>query len=172
MIKYLREEHAKEITDRVGITDAQRKCLDNCAKRLDTLFNMRLNGEITPEEFKVRNDKLIEEKHKYEELLKDTSHRQETWLDRAEKLFDFAKTARERFENGTLDDKREILSTLGSNLLLSQRTLKVPFDNDLAMLLEVAPEVQALHNRLEPLQVAGKSITWEDYYNKNRKWGE
>jgi len=172
VIKYLREEHVKEITDRIGITDAQRKCLDNCAKRLDTLFNMRLNGEITPEEFKVKNDKLIEEKRKYEELLKDTSHRQETWLDRAEKLFEFAKAARQRFENGTLDDKREILSTLGSNLLLTQRTLKVPFDNDLAMFLEVAPEVQALHNRLEPLQVAGKSITWEDYYNKNRKWGE
>ncbi len=170
-IKYLREEHAKEITDREGITHAQRKCLDNCAKRLDTLFNMRLNGEITPEEFKAQNEKLLKEKNKYEELLKDTSHRQETWLDRAERLFSFAETAKERFENGTLDDKREILSTLGSNLLLTGRELKVPFDNDLAMFLEVAPEVQALHNRLEPLQVAGKSIGWEDLYSKNRKWG-
>jgi site-specific DNA recombinase len=171
-IKYLREEHSKEITDREGITQAQRKCLDNCFKRLDTLFNMRLNGEITPEEFKSQNEKLLGEKNKYEELLKDTSHRQETWLDRAEKLFSFAEKARQRFENGTLEDKREILATLGSNLLLTNRELKVPLDNDLAMFLEVAPEVQALHNRLEPLQMTESTMSWEDLYNKNEKWGE
>ncbi len=132
---------------------------------------MRLNGEISPEEFKVRNEELLKEKYKYEKLLKDTSHRQETWLDRAEKLFSFAETAKHRFENGSMEDRREILSCLGSNLLLTDRKLEVSLDNGLGMFLEVAPEVQALHYRLEPLQLAGKSIGWDDLYAKNENWG-
>jgi hypothetical protein len=171
-IKYLREEQSKEISDRESITQAHRKSLDNCLKRIDMLFNMRLNNEIAPEEFKARNERLLEEKYKYEGLLKDTSHRQETWLDRAEKLFSFAETAKQRFENGTLEDKREILAALGSNLLLINREIKVPLDNDLAMFLEVAPEVQDLHNRLEPLQQAEKSISWDKIYDQNKNWGE
>jgi len=171
-IKYLREEHSKEISDRVGITDAQRKCLDNCTKRIDMLLNMRLNGEITPEEFKAKNETLLKEKYKYENLLKDTSHRQETWLDKAEKLLSFAETAKKRFENSTMEEKREILSSLGSNLLFINRKLEVPFEKELELFEEVPSEVQALHNRLEPLQLAGKSIGWEDLYNKNKKWGE
>ncbi len=132
---------------------------------------MRLNGEITPEEFKAQNEKLLREKNKYEELLNDVTKSQETWLSRAEKLFIFAETAKKRFENGSIEDKREILSALGSNLLLTNRKLNVSLDNGLGMFLEVAPEVQALHNRLEPLQLVGNTNTWEDLYDKNRKWG-
>jgi|GEM_PF-6854071 len=45
----------------------------------------------------------------HEELIGDTRARVETWLDRADKVFMFARTAQERFNTGTLDDKRYIL---------------------------------------------------------------
>ena len=151
-IKYLREDQTKESADRKKITQAQRKCLDNCSRKLDTLLNMRLNGELTLEEYTDKKEALLKEKGKYKELLNDISHRQETWLDRAEKLFSFAETAKEKFENGALEDKREILSGLGSNLLLTDRKLDVSVDNRIGLFLDVAPGVQALHKRLEPPQ--------------------
>ena len=50
-IKQLKEEQSKEITDRNEITKAHRHNLDACTKKLDALFNMRLNEEIGPEEY-------------------------------------------------------------------------------------------------------------------------
>ncbi|MBU0694343.1 MAG: zinc ribbon domain-containing protein, partial [Candidatus Omnitrophica bacterium] len=47
-IKQLKEEHGKEKIDRDDITQTHRHNLDACTKKLDALFNMRLNEEIWP----------------------------------------------------------------------------------------------------------------------------
>ncbi len=69
---------------------------------------MRLNEEISPEEYAKKKDDLLREKQKYEELIGDTQQRIETWLERADKAFTFAQTAQNRFKTGTLEDKRYI----------------------------------------------------------------
>lgn len=66
------------------------------------------------------------EKRKIETSLGSTGRRIEDWLDTAERTFDFAIHARYRFANGALEDKREILSTIGSNLIFKDK--KIQFD--------------------------------------------
>ncbi|MDP2943616.1 MAG: recombinase zinc beta ribbon domain-containing protein, partial [Candidatus Omnitrophota bacterium] len=170
-IKQLKEDQSKEIVDRDEITKAHRHNLDACAKKLDALFNMRLNEEIGPEEYAKKKDDLLREKQKYEELIGDTQARIETWLERADKAFTFAQTAQKRFDTGTLDDKRYVLSCLGSNLVLTGKQLRFQVDKSLALFQEVAPDVQSLHNRLEPAQVVGSLTDWEALYAQNKKWG-
>ena len=41
------------------------------------------------------------------------SKRVETWLERAEKMLNFAKTAKRRFELEAIEAKRDILAALG-----------------------------------------------------------
>jgi DNA invertase Pin-like site-specific DNA recombinase len=170
-IKQLKEEQSREIVDRDAITKSYRHNLDTCLKKLDALFNMRLNEEISPEEYAKKKDDLLQEKQKYEELIGDTQARVETWLDRADKAFMFAQTAQERFNTGTLDDKRYVLSCLGSNLVLSGKKLRFQFDECLALFERVAPDVQSLHNRLEPTQGVDSITDWEALYAQNKKWG-
>lgn len=170
-IKQLKEEQSREIVDRDAITKAHRHNLDACLKKLDALFNMRLNEEISPEEYAKKKDDLLQEKQKYEELIGDTQARVETWLDRADKAFMFAQTAQERFNTGTLDDKRYVLSCLGSNLVLSGKKLRFQVDECLALFERVAPDVQSLHNRLEPTQGVDSITDWEALYASNKKWG-
>ena len=170
-IKQLKEEHKKEKIDRNEITQAHRQGLDDCTKKLDALFNMRLNEEIGPEEYTKRKDDLLREKQKYEELIGDAQHRIESWLEKAEKTFSFAETAQKRFQTGTLEDKRHILSCLGSNLVLRDRKLRISVDKSLALIQEVAPDVQSLHNRLEPAQGVDSITDWEALYAQNKKWG-
>ncbi len=170
-IKQLKEEQSREIIDRDEITKAHRHNLDACTKRLDALFNMRLNEEISPEEYAKKKDDLLQEKQKYEELIGDTQKRVETWLDRADKAFMFAQTAQKRFDTGTLEDKRYVLSCLGSNLVLSGRNLRFQVDKCLALFEQVAPDVQSLHNRLEPTQLVDSTTDWEALYAQNKKWG-
>ena len=59
---------------------------DACERKLDALFDLRLSGEISPDEFAKHKEKLLQEKHKYEELMDDSNNRVETWLDRAGKI--------------------------------------------------------------------------------------
>ena len=170
-IKQLKAEKANETEDQKEIVDAHRKAWDTCKRKLDALFDLRLSGEISPDEFAKHKTKLLSEKHKYEELMNDSNNRVETWLDRAEKMLQFAETAKSRFELGGLDDKRDILAALGSNLSLLDRKLSITLTKPLELVGEVAPDVQALHKRLEPRYPLENIEAYEKSYAKNENWG-
>ncbi len=67
-------------------------------------------------------------------------------------MFSFAETAKTKFENGFLEDKRRILSCLGSNLLLTNGKLSISLDFGLGLFLEVVPKFNEEQARLEPHQ--------------------
>ncbi len=170
-IKQLKAEQANETEDQKEIVAARRKAWDTCKRKLDALFDLRLSGEVSPEEFSRHKEKLLQEKHKYEELINDSNKRVETWLDRAEKMLNFAETAKSRFELGTLDDKRDILAALGSNLSLFDKIFSVSLKKPVELMEEIAPKVQALHKRLEPRYPVENIEVYEKSYAKNEKWG-
>ncbi len=170
-IKQLKAEQETEVKDRELINSNQRKILDTCNKNINALLDMRIANEITPEEFVDKKALLLKEKHHYEELINDANRRVETWLARAEKLLNFAETAKVRFELGDLNKKHEILAALGSNLVLLDQKLVVSLTKPMELIQEVAPEVQELHSRLEPTQLVGPQRDLENLYSQNPKWG-
>lgn len=170
-IKYLKAEHTKEQEDRDRILKAQRKALDECKSKLDTIFKMRLDEELDSEEYKVRKKNLLSEKAKLEELLQDTNYRIETWFENADKLFSFSETAKEKFEKGNLEVKKTILSCLGSNLLLKDGMLDIKLNPALEIVNKLAPEVREQHLRLEPHQLVANQEFFDDLYAKNETWG-
>ena len=170
-IKYLKEEQSKETVDREEILSSQQKRLDDCKRKLNSLFEMRINGEIDASEYIQRKEKLTEEKQRVEQLIADNNHRFETWLDNAEKLFSFAETAKKRFESGNLVEKREILACLGSNLILMDRNLNIQLQEPLSIFTKYVPELKTLHNRFEPLQNKSEQEVVEVLYAANEKMG-
>jgi hypothetical protein len=68
---------------------------------------------------------LLNEKVALEEMLNDAGHRVEQWLKLSEKTFEFACTVLERFAKGDAKTKKEILSTVGSNLILKDKILSI-----------------------------------------------
>jgi DNA invertase Pin-like site-specific DNA recombinase len=170
-MKYLKEDMGKEQQDRESILESQRKRMDACQKQIDTLMEMRMNGELTPQEYLGKKESLIQDRQKIEALLADGKNRADTWLDRAEKFFAYAETAKRRFEAGSLQAKREILAFLGTNLVLKVRTLHLETVKPLVLIKEIAPEVRALHKRLEPINTPEKRGRLELSYARNEKWG-
>jgi len=170
-MEYLRQEHNKEKEDRTAIYNAQKKAYEACVRRLEAITDMRINNEITEDEYKAKKAKLIDEKLKYQELLKDTDHRVDQWVEAAEKIFEFAEKAKTRFEKGTLEAKREVLGILGSNLILKNGKLSIDIHLPLRPILQIAPGVKALHERLEPLPSSSRYDTYKVYYAQNEKWG-
>ena len=110
---------------------------------------------------------MKKEKTKLEELLNDTGDRVNKWLEVAEKTFAFAEKAKERFENGTLEEKREILAALGSNLILKDKKLSISIQKPLLLLEGVAQEVKAIHRRLEPLESVENKGKIDDIYSQS-----
>ena len=58
-----------------------------------------------------------------EALLQDGGRMFEKGVEQSTKTFDFAWTARDRFAKGDCETKKEIVSALGSNLILKDRIL-------------------------------------------------
>ena len=169
-LKYLKEEQEKEVVDREEVIFSQQRQLEGNRRKLDNLINMRINEEISVEEYERKKKELMQEKAKLEALLVDSNDRVKSWMNKAEELFSFAETAKKRFETGSLNEKREILACLGSNLTLMNRTLQIDVEKSLSILQNLSPEVQTLHNRLEPLQTVENEEVYEEYYAKNVKW--
>ena len=132
---------------------------------------MRANGEITEAEFLKKKSELNEEKFKLEDLLKDTGKRIDDWVERAEVLFSFAETAQKRFEKGYSEDKRQILSCLGSNLFLKDGNLSVDLQKPLLFMEKYAEGVRSIHERLEPVKNRMDKGDLEALYAKNPAWG-
>lgn len=168
-IEQLRIESQNEIGDRDKILINLQKAYAGCLKKIDRFIDMRANEEITEEEFLGKRSKLMKEKARLQELLNDIDGRINNWIKNAEKIFDFAETAKGRFENGTLEEKRAILSDLGSNLLLKDKKLSITIEKPLSLIEEAAKEVKTIHARFEPQETLKNKRTLAAIYSRSPK---
>ena len=166
-LKWFKRKNKEESTDRNHILREQQKRYDACVRKIDNLIDMRATGEISEEQFISKKKESENEKERIKELLEDTDGRIDSWIEKAEELFDFAQNARERFEKGDLDKKREILNRLGSNLELKSKTLGVPTEKTLLAVKEASKEVRKIHGRLEPLKIPENKGKLENSYEKS-----
>jgi len=172
IIKQIHLETEKESEDRNKILNEQQKEYQSCTRKIDNLIEMRAGEEINQEEFLKSKTELMKEKARLQELLQDTDNRTTNWLVRAENLFNFAKNAKEAFENGDLKKKKEILACLGSNLVLKDKELSISIEKPLILIEKAAEEIEAIHQRLEPVKSAEDKGFLADYYSKSAILGD
>ena len=130
-LRYLKEISDKETDTRTTIYQSLQNAYNKAQKELDRLLGLKLRELITDEEYLRKKGELLKEQKALKEKLEDTEHRAGHWLELSEKTFIFAHYARKWFEKGTLEDKKIILDTIGSNLILKDKKLfidnKKPF---------------------------------------------
>ena len=137
-------------------------------KKIDSLVEMRANKEITDEEFAKGKNTYTEEKHRLEMLIKDVGLRADNWLDLVDKQFEFAKTAKEIFDNTiSLEVKKDILMSLGSNLTLKDKIINIHLDKPLLLIKEASTEVKAMHEMFEPLKQGSNKEDMKVLYLQN-----
>lgn len=128
-LKHLKKSHELESISREAILRSQQKAYNDSSKKLDRLLEMRMTEELTEEEYLAKKSKIIKEREHYKELLQDTEHRQDKWLKLSEYTFNFSRYARfwfaDAIEKKDYQKQREILATLGSNLILKDQKLNI-----------------------------------------------
>lgn len=149
----LKQLRKKEIKDKETIRISQQRSLVEITKQIKELLTMRMNGEITPEEYHTNKVELTKEKLRLEELLKGANDRESHFIDIADQVLTFAEKAKMKFENGSPEEKKNILRTLDSNLSLKDRILNVHMHPPIIMLKQVSSGVNLKSIIFEPLEM-------------------
>lgn len=163
-MEVIQEENKKEFTDQKAIISNHQKAYNACLEEYDGLVTMRAKDQIDEATFLRKKGVLDQEKDRLNVLIKESDKNVDDWLEKAEQLFGFAATARFRFNSGGLNDKKEVLAYLGSNLLLKDRKLRITKKNELLAVEKMAKEEKAIRARLEPLGFASDKAKLREEY--------
>ena len=166
-IRILKSQNEVESVSRDKILDNQRKEYNEVLKKIDNLIDMRAGGELTKQEFEERKDKVTQEKERMNILMKDTDERVNDWIEKAEKYFDFAENVTERFNTGSMEVRKGILSTLGSNLYLKDGELKVELEKTWNIMEDMSCEVKKINEMFEPQKDGENKRTLGDLYSQS-----
>jgi site-specific DNA recombinase len=167
----LRESNEMESATRAKVTDSQRAEYDRSVRMIDAIIDMRARGEITEEEFTRRKASLLAEKHRLQGLINDADKGVDDWLKTADQYFSFAANAKRKFETGTSDEIRELLTLLGSDLRLTQGKLSVSLAEPLIVIEKLAPEARLINERFGPVENAEDIKELRTLYAQNSTRG-
>ena len=122
---------------------------------------------LSDQEYAKRKANLVEEKIRLEELLNDTGHRVNNWLDTAEKAFGFACNARNKFAEGSNEEKSQILQVIGSNLTLKDKKLCIQASKTFDLIESIVRNVPQVRGTFEPENKGQNERELEQFYAKN-----
>jgi len=118
------EEQRKKVQafDADGKT-ALLKAVEQCKKELDSLTKIRYRDLIDDDEFSRQRAELLKQEATLKQKLSATS--EETWIGLSRNFFLFNNRAVYWLTHGTLDQKRLILATVGSDFTLMSKKLSI-----------------------------------------------
>ena len=166
----LKKAHAVEKKDRNTILHNQQRQYDDSVKNIDALLEMRMRGEITAEAFSQKQKELEKDKAQLKNALDNVNKRIDSWIKTAENTLTFAEKARAEFQAGNLEKRRQVLTALGSNLILKDKILNIQIENPLIVIEKAAFEVKAIHEektRLEPAKNTLNKGEMKEIYSKS-----
>lgn len=87
------------------------------------------------------------------------------------KAFNFAKNLNQLWEEGDLEDKKMIMSTLGSNLFLKQQKVFIQMSSEFQLISKHQKQLDSLSGRIEPIQNGLQKAQSEVLEEQGFIWG-
>jgi len=167
----LKKEHEKEKQSRGISTALNNRNYDECLKKIDRLLESYLNGDTPQGTYKLKMAELEKEKKVVKGMIDHIDQRVDEWIRKAEDILNFAINAKAEFELGSLEKKKEIVAYLGSDLLLKGGLVSISIQKPIEVVGEYAEQVNALANRLEPLELVDNKAKFKASLSENSIWG-
>ncbi len=139
-IKLLKEKNRHELEATLDVRTKLELEFSAIEKKLSRLIDLRVSEEISQAEYAERKKIFIERKLRLKSQVEDREQSTNSWLELAEKFFETAFHAREVIESDDMEAKRELVRTVGWNLLLRERKLEFSFRKPYDILLQ--PEIR------------------------------
>lgn len=169
-LKILRRNNKHEMRERSKIYGMLQKNRNDVQHQLDKLIDMRTRDLLDDEEYISKRNALKKDVYKIDEQLRDTEKRADDWLELTEKAFNFATYARIHFRNGNLQKKREILMTLGQNLVLMDNQLLITPNEWLVPIGKEYPRLFSLYEKVRTNKKASSTEKEEAFSQIFESW--
>lgn len=131
-VKLLRKKYEVELGQQDKIRQNWQRQYNSVKDRRGKLLEMRMREEITAEEYLQVKQDMLNEQANIKEKLDDEHGGSMQWLELAEKFFENCYQGREIMASDNSEAKKELIQTIGSNLILKDKilgfTLKKPYD--------------------------------------------
>lgn len=126
--------------------ERQEKALD---RKLSTLLDYLMDETITREDYKIRSEKTKEELHTTQKQLEKFKDDKDSSIEQTEDLCDLIVNVTEKFNTGSLKDKKMIFSFLGENFHLQDGVLSLELHPWLLPLIKQVPIIKRKYRALE-----------------------
>lgn len=145
-VELLKAKHADEMKLASKARERLHNEYEKAEANLERLLEMRINEEITLEEYSTMKKVFIDRKIEIKERMGDREHSSDNWLELAENFFETAYLARGIMEGDDIERKRDLIKAVGSNLFLKDKKLHFEFKKPFDVLLKprICEDLQAL----------------------------
>lgn len=134
-IKLLREKYRNEGDKNLTQIHSLQSEYEHLQQKLNSLINMRANGELTKEEFTEQKELILKERLRIENLINDSKNNSDNWLELAEEFLNIAFEARDIMLKGEYEEKRKLITSVGENLFLRDKKVEFGFKKPFDLLL-------------------------------------
>lgn len=160
----------QEVTERNNVQAMQNKAITNTQTQLDKLLDMATRELIDDKEYKAKNAALKADLKRLQEEQSDTTHRVKNWYEIATSTFEKLLYAGERFKEGDVANKKDILLAIGENPVLMNGHLEITAHD---WLQPVAKSAKGIRAELEKVRTMPQQIqkASEDALRTEWCWG-
>jgi len=166
-LEALADQNDVESTDIEAVLSTQNRAIESSHKQMKQLISMAAKEMIDEAEFRTEKKELEARIVTLEEELEDTKRRADSWYGTFTRTFELAVHGRERFMNGGIEVKKEIMADLGSNPVLLEGKFQftphpwlAPIENGYKQLEDEYLKVRTQPERIQKAAFAAISTTW------------
>src|SRR3989344_2720913 len=156
-IETLSEQNAENTHIREAQRQSLKSKLDGIERRIDNLNEMMFspknthNALLSEDEYLEMKSRLITERDKIHRDYTDFDTQSDKVDELILKTFSFSARLKERYELGSLEDKRNILKAVGANLILLDKKLYIQARTPFKLLKGVFEKIKPQMERGEPM---------------------
>ncbi len=172
-IKQLNVENQNEKEIQTTVNQNLDEQFENCLAEIHNLTDLKIspnniNGALIPEEeYKTKMKELQKKKKQLEKNKHNLGKRIDRWVMLSEDTFNFACYAQTWFDQGGLKDKKIILQTIGSNLILDNKKLYLTIPRPFIEIKKAKTEADQIISQFEPEKGVDKTVQLHDLFSAN-----
>lgn len=170
-LEELKIDTEKEIADRNEIKELSQQGYNETVEKINDLVRAYIDKKVPEDAYTTNLKELEKQRSKYKKLIDNTDERISEWIEKTEKVFNFAHDAKSEFERGDLSIKNSILFNLGTNIVIKDLKVSIEVGKPLKIIQKSKPEMVSILETLEP---HGKPMSKEEakiLLSKNITWG-
>ena len=172
-IKQLNNENQNEKEIQTTVNQSLDEQYQNCLTEIHNLVDLKIsptniNGALIPEEeYKSKMKELQKKKKQLEKNKNNLGKRIDRWVTLSEDTFNFACYARAWFDQGGIKDKKIILQTIGSNLILDNKKLHLTIPRPFIEIKKAKTEAEQILKTFEPEEKTDRAIQLHALFSAN-----